>query len=47
VLVLVDEQVFDWTKARFVMKSDDRLLGTLDVATGTFNPAAPADSARP
>jgi hypothetical protein len=46
VLVLVDEQVFDWTDARFVMKADDRLLGTLDVATGTFTPAA-VHTARP
>jgi hypothetical protein len=46
VLVLLDEQAFDWTAGRFVMKSDDRPLGILHLATGTFEPVDTAGSPR-
>lgn len=39
-LVVVDEQAFDWTRGRFYVKSDDRAVGILDVEAGEFTSGA-------
>jgi hypothetical protein len=41
-LVLVDEQAFDWTFGRFYVKSDHQPVGLVELSTATFS-AAPRD----
>jgi hypothetical protein len=39
-LVLVDEEAFDWQRGMFVRTSDDRPVGVLDVTAGTMTAVA-------
>ena len=41
VTVLLDQEAFDWTRARFVRKADRGPIGVIDLSIGTFVPTEP------